>query len=50
MYRFELQKKGYAAAFRNPRVLAAILSGISHAIAVTKHQWTGTRLQVHVVS
>src|SRR5258708_1316779 len=49
MYRFELQKKGYAAAFRNPRVLAAIRSGISQAIAVTMHQWTGPRLQVHVV-
>src|SRR6266849_2705336 len=49
MYRFELQKKGYAAAFRNPRVLSAIRSGISQAIAVTMHQWTGPRLQVHVV-
>jgi uncharacterized protein DUF1194 len=49
MYRFELHKKGYAAAFRNPRVLAAIRSGISQAIAVTMHQWTGPRLQVHVV-
>src|SRR5258708_19896201 len=47
MYRFELQKKGYAAAFRNPRVLAAIRSGISQAIAVTMHQCTGPRLQVH---
>jgi hypothetical protein len=46
MYRFDLQKKGYAAAFRN---LAAIRSGISQAIAVTMHQWTGPRLQVHVV-
>src|SRR5260370_19270543 len=49
MYRFELQKKGYAAAFRNPRVLAAIRSGISQAIAVTMHQRTGPRLQLHVV-
>jgi Protein of unknown function (DUF1194) len=48
-HRFELQKRGYAAAFRNPRVLAAIRSGISQAIAVTMHQWTGPRLQVHVV-
>src|SRR5262249_61222072 len=45
MYRFDLQKKGYAAAFRSPRVLAAIRSGISQAIAVTMHQWTGPRLQ-----
>jgi hypothetical protein len=49
MYRFELQKRGYAAAFRNPKVLAAVRSGISQAIAVTMHQWTGPRLQVHVV-
>src|SRR6266853_3824684 len=48
-YRFELQKQGYAAAFRNPRVLAAIRSGLSQAIAVTMMQWTGPRLQVHVV-
>jgi hypothetical protein len=49
MRRFELQKQGYAAAFRNPRVLSAIRSGISQAIAVTMLQWTGPRLQVHVV-
>jgi hypothetical protein len=47
--RFELQKQGYAAAFRNPRVLKAIHSGMSQAIAVTMIQWTGPRLQVHVV-
>jgi len=49
MPRFELQKQGYAAAFRNPRVLSAIRSGISQAIAVTMIQWTGPRLQIHVV-
>ncbi len=49
MHRFELQKRGYAAAFRNPRVIAAIRSGMAQAIAVTMHQWTGPRLQVHVV-
>jgi hypothetical protein len=37
MYRFELQKKGYAGAFRDPRVLAAIRSGTFQAIAVTMH-------------
>jgi hypothetical protein len=47
--RFELQKQGYASAFRNPRVLSAIRSGMSQAIAVTMIQWTGPRLQVHVV-
>ncbi len=49
MHRFELQKRGYVAAFRNPRVLAAIRSGMVQAIAVTMHQCTGPRLQVHVV-
>lgn len=47
--RFELQKQGYAAAFRNPKVLAAIRSGMAQAIAVTMIQWTGPRLQIHVV-
>ena len=47
--RFELQKQGYAAAFRNPRVLNAIRSGLSSAIAVTMIQWTGPRLQILVV-
>jgi len=47
--RFELQKQGYAAAFRNPRVVGAIRSGASQAIAVTMFQWTGPELQVQVV-
>ena len=47
--RFELQKQGYVAAFRNPRVLQAIRSGLSQAIAVTMFQWTGPRLQIQVV-
>ena len=33
--RFELQKQGYAAAFRHPRVLSAIRQGAQQAIAVT---------------
>ena len=47
--RFELQKQGYVAAFRNPRVLAAIGAGPTQAIAVTMVQWTGPRLQIEVV-
>jgi hypothetical protein len=47
--RFELQKQGYAAAFRNPRVLKAIQSLMTQSIAVTMFQWTGPRLQVPVV-
>jgi hypothetical protein len=48
-YRFELQKRGYVAAFRHARVLEAIRSGPSNAIAVTMTQWTGPGLQVQVV-
>src|SRR5271155_3687493 len=47
--RFELQKQGYAAAFRNPRVLTAIASLMTQSIGVTMLQWTGPRLQVPVV-
>lgn len=47
--RFELQKQGYASAFRNPRVLAAIAAGANHAIAVTMAQWTGPTLHVQVL-
>jgi hypothetical protein len=47
--RFQLQKQGYVEAFRHPRVLEAITSGPSRAIAVTMTQWTGPALQVHVV-
>jgi hypothetical protein len=49
-YRFELQKRGYVAAFRNPQVLRAVTSaGANGAVAVTMVQWTGPALQVHVV-
>jgi hypothetical protein len=47
--RFELQRDGYVAAFRNTRVLDTIWSGPRQAIAVTMVQWTGPALQVHVV-
>jgi hypothetical protein len=47
--RFDLQKQGYAAAFRNPRVLAAIRSGTTQSIAVTMVQWTGPTLHVQAV-
>jgi len=47
--RFELQKRGYVAAFRNPRLLQAIQSGSQQGIAVTMLQWTGPVLQVQVV-
>jgi hypothetical protein len=47
--RFELQKRGYVAAFRHARVLQAIRSGPNRAIGVTMVQWTGPVLQVQVV-
>ena len=48
-YRFELQKRGYVAAFRNPRVLAAMVGGRTQSIAVTMVQWTGPFLHVQVL-
>jgi hypothetical protein len=47
--RFELQKQGYVAAFRNPRVLNAIRSLSTQSIVVTMVQWTGPELQIQVV-
>lgn len=49
MGRFELQKQGYAAAFRNPQVLNAIRALATQSIAVTMMQWTGPFLHVVVV-
>lgn len=48
--RFELQRQGYADAFRHPRVIGAIRSGQARAIAVTMFQWTGPSMQRWVVS
>jgi hypothetical protein len=47
--RFELQQQGYVAAFRDPRVLQAIQSGATQAVAVTMVQWTGPALQIQVL-
>jgi Protein of unknown function (DUF1194) len=47
--RFELQKQGYVAAFRDPRVIKSIMSGGEQAIAVTMMQWTGPFSTVQVV-
>jgi hypothetical protein len=48
-YRFELQKRGYVAALRNPRVMSAILGGRTQSIAINLFQWTGPFLQVPVL-
>ena len=47
--RFELQKQGYVAAFRHPRVIGAITSGPTQSIAVIMMQWTGPAQQVIAV-
>jgi Protein of unknown function (DUF1194) len=46
---FELQRKGYAAAMTDPRVLRAIGNGRHHAIAVTFIEWSGAAEQKVVV-
>jgi hypothetical protein len=43
--RFELQKQGYVAALRNPRVARAIASGPNQAIAMCMTHWTGPGMQ-----
>jgi hypothetical protein len=47
--RFALQREGYAAAFRDARVVQAIKGGMLGRIAVAMVQWTGPRLQVLAV-
>jgi hypothetical protein len=47
--RFDLQKHGYAQAFRSPKVIDAIGAGADHAIAVAMVQWTGPTLHVQVI-
>src|SRR6202165_1623313 len=47
--RFELQRRGYVAAFRNPQVLQAIRGGEHQSIAVAMVQWTGPLLQAEIV-
>jgi hypothetical protein len=46
---FDLQRAGYAAAFRDPRVARAVASGAVGTIAVAMFQWSGARLQQVVV-
>jgi len=46
---FELQRKGYAAALTDPRVIAAIVGGQHHAIATSFVEWSGAGDQNVVV-
>lgn len=47
--RFEMQKRGYVDAFRNPKVLKAIQGGGLGRIAASMMQWTGPNMQELVV-
>jgi len=47
--RFDLQKHGYAQAFRSREVIGAITAGADHAIAVAMVQWTGPSLHAQVI-
>jgi hypothetical protein len=47
--RFELQRKGYVAAFRHARVLEAIRGGRNQSIVVAMFQWTGPQQQAEIV-
>ena len=46
---FNLQRKGYAAAMTDPRVLRAIAGGRNHAIAITFIEWSGAADQNIIV-
>jgi hypothetical protein len=46
---YALQQRGYGDAFRDPKVIRAIRSGIHGAIAVMYFQWSGYRLQAQLV-
>jgi hypothetical protein len=47
--RWELERQGYADAFRDPEVIRAIRSGEVGAIAVTLVQWSGRFQQSQVI-
>lgn len=46
---FALQRKGYAAALTDPRVIKAITGGPHHAVALTFIEWSGAADQKIVV-
>jgi hypothetical protein len=48
--KFDLQRKGYAAALTDPEVLEAIASGQNHRIAVAFLEWSGAGSQTVVVN
>lgn len=46
---FLLQRNGYADAFRDPRLIAAMMSGRERRIAVTLLEWAGSTGQAQVI-
>jgi hypothetical protein len=46
---FDLQRKGYAAAMTDPRVIGAIVGGKHHAIAVAYVEWAGDQEEKTVI-
>ena len=48
-FEFELQRRGYSDAFRDPRVLQAIQGGPQRRIAVTMVEWSGAEFQAQIV-
>jgi hypothetical protein len=46
---FDLQRKGYAKALTDPRVLSAIAGGNNHAVALTFIEWAGDEEEKTVV-
>jgi hypothetical protein len=47
--RFEMQRRGYAAAFVNPEVVEAIAAGPNKAVAVTLVEWSGIGQQRQMI-
>ena len=47
--KFELQRRGYAAAMADPRVLEALAAGPNHKVAVAFVEWSGAASQQVVV-
>ncbi|MBL8688353.1 MAG: DUF1194 domain-containing protein [Rhodospirillaceae bacterium] len=45
---FLLQRNGYADAFRDPRLIAAVMGGREKRIAVTLLEWAGSTGQIQV--
>jgi len=46
---FDLQRQGYAAAFRDPRLIATLQAGRTRRIAVAMMEWAGASAQLQVV-